>query len=105
MTGYIIFAHGSSIENANESVRKVTAEFARAGGHELVEPAFLEGGEPLLPAAVERIIERGVRHFVFDVPEVEQLPYLPGQFFSFSHQIGEKKVARAYSTASPPSGN
>jgi ferredoxin-NADP reductase len=46
-----------------------------------------------------------VKHFIFDVPEVEQLPYLPGQFVSFSHDFGEKKVTRAYSTASSPAGN
>jgi ferredoxin-NADP reductase len=46
-----------------------------------------------------------VKHFIFDVPEVEQLPYLPGQFVSFSKDFGDKKITRAYSTASPPSGN
>jgi len=46
-----------------------------------------------------------VRHFTFDVPEVEQLPYLPGQFVSFTQDLDDKKVTRAYSTASAPSGN
>ncbi len=46
-----------------------------------------------------------VKHFTFDVPEVEQLPYLPGQFVSFSKEFGEKKITRAYSTASEPNGN
>jgi ferredoxin-NADP reductase len=52
-----------------------------------------------------RDIAPEVKHFVFDVPEVEQLPYLPGQFVSFSRDFGEKRITRAYSTASPPSGN
>jgi ferredoxin-NADP reductase len=52
-----------------------------------------------------RDIAPEVKHFVFDVPEVEQLPYLPGQFVSFSRDLGDKKVTRAYSTASPPGGN
>jgi CDP-4-dehydro-6-deoxyglucose reductase len=52
-----------------------------------------------------REIAPEVKHFVFDVPEVEQLPYLPGQFVSFSHEFGEKKVTRAYSTASAPEEN
>jgi ferredoxin-NADP reductase len=52
-----------------------------------------------------REIAPEIRHFTFDVPEVEQLPYLPGQFVSLSRQFGEKKVTRAYSTASPPSAN
>ena len=46
-----------------------------------------------------------VKHFTFDVPEVEQLPYLPGQFVSFSRDFGPKRVTRAYSTASAPNGN
>ena len=52
-----------------------------------------------------RDIGPDIRHFTFDVPEVEQLPYLPGQFVSLSRQFGEKKITRAYSTASPPSAN
>jgi CDP-4-dehydro-6-deoxyglucose reductase len=46
-----------------------------------------------------------IRHFVFEVPEVENLPYLSGQFVSFSNVFGEKKITRAYSTAAPPQGN
>jgi NAD(P)H-flavin reductase len=42
---------------------------------------------------------------VFDVPEVEHLPYLPGQFVSFTHDIAGKKITRAYSTASAPQAN
>lgn len=39
------------------------------------------------------------------MPEVEVLPYLPGQFVSFTHEIGGKKITRAYSTASVPRTN
>ncbi len=62
---------------------------------------------PVLQARLieSREIAPEVRHFVFDVPEVEQLPYDPGQFVSFFHTFGEKKITRAYSTASPPNGN
>jgi CDP-4-dehydro-6-deoxyglucose reductase len=52
-----------------------------------------------------RVIAPDVKHFVFDVPEVEQLPYLAGQFVSFAAEIADKKVTRAYSTASAPCGN
>jgi ferredoxin-NADP reductase len=52
-----------------------------------------------------RVIAPDVKHFVFDVPEVEQLPYSAGQFVSFSRDFEGKRVTRAYSTASPPSGN
>ena len=52
-----------------------------------------------------REIAPETRHFVFDVPEVEQLPYVPGQFVSFSGTFKEKKITRAYSTASAPNKN
>lgn len=46
-----------------------------------------------------------IRHFVFEVPEVEQLHYFPGQFVSLSHPIGERVITRAYSIASTPDRN
>jgi sirohydrochlorin ferrochelatase len=57
-TGYIVFAHGSSIESANEAVRDVAAEMARRGGLEIVEAAFLEGGRPDLAGALEAMAPR-----------------------------------------------
>lgn len=39
------------------------------------------------------------------MPEVELLPYLPGQFVSLTRDTGGKSATRAYSTASTPSGN
>lgn len=52
-TGYIVFAHGSSIESANEAVRQVAADMARRGSLDLVEAAFLEGGRPDLAGALD----------------------------------------------------
>jgi NAD(P)H-flavin reductase len=51
------------------------------------------------------LIAPEVKHFTFDVPEVEQLPYLPGQFVSFSRDFDGKRVTRAYSTASASNAN
>jgi CDP-4-dehydro-6-deoxyglucose reductase len=51
------------------------------------------------------LIAPEVKHFTFDVPEVEQLPYLPGQFVSFTRDFDGKRITRAYSTASAPNGN
>jgi sirohydrochlorin ferrochelatase len=62
-TAYIVFAHGSSIESANEAVRAVAAEMARRGGLEIVEAAFLEGGQPDLHDALEALANR-VSHVV-----------------------------------------
>jgi sirohydrochlorin ferrochelatase len=58
-TGIVIFAHGSSVESANEAVRAVAAMVARQGGFELVEAAFLEGGRPDLESAVKRLAASG----------------------------------------------
>jgi ferredoxin-NADP reductase len=52
-----------------------------------------------------REIAPNVRHFVFEAPEVDQLPFSPGQFVSFIETIGGKKITRPYSIASAPDGN
>jgi sirohydrochlorin ferrochelatase len=67
-TGYIVFAHGSSVESANQAVRAAAAEMARRGGYEIVEPAFLEGGRPSLQEAVAMLAVRGI-------PRVIVIPY------------------------------
>ena len=55
MTGYIVFAHGSSVESANEAVRVVAREMARRGNFEHVVAAFLEGGKPDLDSAAQSL--------------------------------------------------
>ena len=62
-TGYIVFAHGSSIETANQAVRTVAAEMAERGGLNIVEAAFLEGGQPSLAGALASMADR-VTHVV-----------------------------------------
>jgi ferredoxin-NADP reductase len=47
----------------------------------------------------------GIRHFRFEVPDVESFDFTPGQWVSMTEAIGEKKVTRAYSLASLPQGN
>lgn len=47
----------------------------------------------------------GIRHFRFEVPDVESFDFTPGQWVSMTEQIGDKKVTRAYSLASLPDGN
>ncbi len=63
-TGIVVFAHGSRIESANEAVRKVAGDLARAGGFDAVEAAFLELGTPDLDGAVTRLAEKGARRIV-----------------------------------------
>lgn len=64
MTGYVVFAHGSSVESANEAVRAVTVQLRERGGFEFAEAAFLEGGTPDLRGAVEVLRGRGVEAVV-----------------------------------------
>jgi CDP-4-dehydro-6-deoxyglucose reductase len=46
-----------------------------------------------------------VRHFVFEVPDVERLEYEPGQFVLLTDVVGGRPVTRAYSVCSAPKGN
>jgi sirohydrochlorin ferrochelatase len=55
MTGFILFAHGSRVESANQAVRDIALKMAASGEH-AVEPAFLELGQPDLAGAVQRLI-------------------------------------------------
>jgi sirohydrochlorin ferrochelatase len=63
-TGYVVFAHGSSVESANQAVRAVAAELSQRGGYAAVEAAFLEGGRPDLAAAVAALAAQGLSRVV-----------------------------------------
>lgn len=63
-TGYIVFAHGSRLEEANAAVRQVAADLARAGGFALVETAFLDCTRPDLMSAVGELARRGAKRIV-----------------------------------------
>jgi len=64
MTALIVFAHGSSVEPANDAVRQVSAELARQGGYALVRTAFLGGGKPELEEAVDAVVAAGAGRVV-----------------------------------------
>ena len=63
-TGVIVFAHGSRVESANDAVRNVASELARAGGLEHVQAAFLELGWPDLESAAAALVEKGILRIV-----------------------------------------
>jgi len=63
-TGFIVFAHGSRVESANDAVRAVAADLARAGGFAHVEAAFLELGRPDLEGAAYALVQAGVERIV-----------------------------------------
>ncbi len=52
-----------------------------------------------------RDLSPSVRHFEFELPEIERFAFVPGQFMSLTGTIEGDEVTRAYSIASPPSGN
>jgi CDP-4-dehydro-6-deoxyglucose reductase len=49
-------------------------------------------------------IAPGVRHFVFEAPEAGKVEFIPGQFVSLTGMVNGKRITRAYSIASAPSG-
>ena len=63
-SGIIVFAHGSRIEPANQAVRSVAANLARAGDYPIVEAAFLELGRPSLEEAADLLVARGAERIV-----------------------------------------
>ena len=63
MTAFVLFAHGSRIETANDAVREVAAKMAGNGGLS-VEPAFLELGKPDLTGAIDLLASRGASRIV-----------------------------------------
>ncbi len=51
-------------------------------------------------------IAPGVRHFVFEAPQLERVEFVPGQFVSLTDSVASRNITRAYSIASAPgSGN
>ena len=62
--GLIVFGHGSSIEQANEGVRRVAEATARRCGLSLWKAAFLELAQPNLEKAVAALVEKGAGKIV-----------------------------------------
>jgi sirohydrochlorin ferrochelatase len=64
VTAIVIFAHGSSIESANDSVRTIASRIRREAAFDLVEAAFLEQGRPDLAGALEAVVGQGATRVV-----------------------------------------
>jgi sirohydrochlorin ferrochelatase len=58
-TGVAVFAHGSSVESANEEVRSVAKSIAQDPDFPLTVTCFLDGGKPDLPTAVTQLLGQG----------------------------------------------
>ena len=64
VTAIVIFAHGSSIESANDSVRGIADRIRGEAAFDLVETAFLEQGRPDLAGALESVVAQGATRVV-----------------------------------------
>jgi len=60
----IVFAHGSSVESANDAVREVARQAADRGHWRVFAAAFLEGGRPSLAGAIDELAARGESRFI-----------------------------------------
>jgi sirohydrochlorin ferrochelatase len=63
-TGIVVFAHGSSVESANEAVRITAQRIEQSGQFPYVATCFLDGGKPDLPAAVENLLSAGAKRIL-----------------------------------------
>jgi sirohydrochlorin ferrochelatase len=63
-TAFIVFAHGSSVESANEAVRAIAGQAARRGAWDAYATAFLGGGRPSLAEAVDDLVRNGAARCV-----------------------------------------
>jgi sirohydrochlorin ferrochelatase len=64
MTAYIVFGHGSSLESANDAVRRVAEAAAKQAGWPVYATAFLSMGKPDLATAAGELAARGIEHIV-----------------------------------------
>lgn len=63
-TGIVLFAHGSSVREANEGVRELARRVRDAGPYPFVREAFLELAPPDLGAALAEAARAGVTRVV-----------------------------------------
>jgi sirohydrochlorin ferrochelatase len=61
-TGVLIFTHGSRLKDGNEIMVKLVDQVRRRLGYDLIEPCFMELGNPLIPVAIKKLISRGANH-------------------------------------------
>ncbi|HUU14538.1 MAG TPA: CbiX/SirB N-terminal domain-containing protein [Terriglobia bacterium] len=62
--GVILFAHGSAVEEANQSVHNLARGIQEEGPYGYVRGAFLDVAQPNLDAAIAQAVEAGVRRVI-----------------------------------------
>ncbi len=103
-TALVVLAHGSRDADANETVRRVGEQIARAVGADAAVTAFLRLADPSLSEAVDRSVRAGARrivvvplllwpggHVLTDIPrEVRQLRHRqPGVAIRVADPLGD----------------
>lgn len=58
--GIVLFAHGSSVEEANRGVHELAQQIQEIGPYSYVRAAFLEMAQPDLGTAIARAVEAGL---------------------------------------------
>ena len=58
--GIVLFAHGSAVEEAIQSVHELARQVQEQGAYGYVRAAFLDVAQPDLDAAIGRAVEAGV---------------------------------------------
>src|SRR5262249_30949015 len=91
-------ARSSGADHRSDSTARRTPRYG--GGS--ARPRQTGGMEAKLISSEE--IAPGVRHFIFEALGVDRLEFDPGRFTSFTEEMAGKKITRASSLASAPSG-
>jgi sirohydrochlorin ferrochelatase len=63
-TGIVLFAHGSSVEEANSGVHALARQVQETGPYRYVRAAFLELAQPDLATAITQAAEAGLRRVI-----------------------------------------
>jgi sirohydrochlorin ferrochelatase len=63
-TGILLFAHGSSVEEANRAVHELARQIEAQGPYGYVRAAFLERARPDLGEAVRQAVEAGRQRLI-----------------------------------------
>lgn len=99
-TGVILFAEGSSREEANQSVWKVAAVVGACSDFDFVRPAFLETAQPDLAETVAEAARAGIERLLVvpyyltaDLRLQEELPRLVGAESSRHPQLDIRLTA------------
>ena len=83
-TGIIVFAHGSRRNDGNDALIQFTAQLRSRLGSELIEPAFMELGQPTIPDAIRKLVRQGCNHIfgyaLFLVPGAHLQEDIPALF-------------------------